>query len=457
LARQKSAMLPIVNDSVKGEKLSIYNPAVHAKHPLSGLKLINSTGLHLMQGPITVFDGGEYAGDARIEDLQPGTERLLSYALDLDTEVAPGAERSTRSLAAITITGASLIEDHVIDRTKSFIVKNSASKTKKVLIEYPHDAAWNLVAPNEPAEKTRDLYRFAVKADPGKPVSLEVVEQRIDHPEIAVSKLPETVASYIDNKSASFTSAARERTTEMLANVAIGKGMLKESRTIVRSRQYTIRNASSKAINLRVDYAVDPQWSLVSPRGATGQSRGFYHFRVQFDPDQPAALEVTEQRTIQSDIPLSRLDDDQIKVYANAKTVGPDVKKALAEIVKRRQALAALAARKAQLERQIKEVGDEQGRIRQNMSQLDRNSDLYNRYVKKFGVQEDEVEKLRQQLRELSVDIDGQRKSLSDLYGDADSDGNADSDATAPPNARILPDNPFGAPPEKKKADDPFK
>ena len=101
LPRQESAMLPIVNESVKGSKVSIYNQQVQAKHPLNGLRLTNSTDLHLMQGPITVFDGGAYAGDARIEDMQPGTERLISYALDLDTEVAPrrsaGPKRSRRS------------------------------------------------------------------------------------------------------------------------------------------------------------------------------------------------------------------------------------------------------------------------------------------------------------------------------------------------------------------------
>jgi hypothetical protein len=457
LARQKSAMLPIVNDSVKGEKLSIYNASVHPKHPLNGLRLVNSTVLHLMQGPITVFDGGEYAGDARIEDLQPGTERLLSYALDLDTEVAPGPERSTRSLAAITIADGSLIEDHLIDRTRSFVVKNSGPKTKKLLIEYPRDADWTLTAPKEPAEKTRDLYRFAVKAEPGKPANLEIVQQRIDRPEVAVSKLPEFLPSHFDDKSASFTSAVRERTSELLANVKINQGNLTESRTIIRSRRYTIRNPSSKAINLPVNYAVDPQWVLVSPDPPADERHGFYHFQVQFEPDKPSMLEVIQQRTVQSTVPLSRLDDEQIKVYANAKTVGPDVKAALDELVKRRQALAGLAARKAQLERQIKEVGEEQGRIRQNMSQLERNSELYNRYVKKFGVQEDEVEKLRQQLRELSVDVEGQRKSLGDLYGNADSVGNAGFDAIAPSNARSLPENPFGTPPEKKKDDDPFK
>ena len=70
---------------------------MQAKHPLSGLKFTNTTDLYLMQGPITVFDGGVYAGDAKIEDLPPGSERLISYALDLDTEVAPEARASPRN------------------------------------------------------------------------------------------------------------------------------------------------------------------------------------------------------------------------------------------------------------------------------------------------------------------------------------------------------------------------
>src|SRR5207244_3366397 len=87
LARQKSAMLPIVSQGVEGQKVSIFNESVQAKFPLNGFRVKNSTALHLMQGPITVFDSGAYAGDARMEDLAPGQERLISYALDLKTEV----------------------------------------------------------------------------------------------------------------------------------------------------------------------------------------------------------------------------------------------------------------------------------------------------------------------------------------------------------------------------------
>ena len=60
VARQKSAMLPIVNASVEAQKVSIYNESVQRKFPLNGLRLKNTTGMHLMQGPITVFDAGSY-------------------------------------------------------------------------------------------------------------------------------------------------------------------------------------------------------------------------------------------------------------------------------------------------------------------------------------------------------------------------------------------------------------
>src|SRR5262249_1167944 len=71
LGRQKSALLPVVNKDVEAARVSIYNPAVQAKHPLLGLKFKNTSGLHLAQGPITVFEGSTYAGDSRVLDLQP--------------------------------------------------------------------------------------------------------------------------------------------------------------------------------------------------------------------------------------------------------------------------------------------------------------------------------------------------------------------------------------------------
>lgn len=179
IKRQQSAMLPIVNQSVESSKISIYNREVHAKHPLNGIRLKNTSDLHLMQGPITLFDGGVYAGDGKIAALPPGEERLVSYAMDLDVEVAPSAKASSNKLTTVKIVnGALQAEQHYL-RSWSYKIKNSSDKAKTVLVEHPKQDQWKLVDPDQPSETTRDRYRFEVPAKPNETSELEIRQRRI--------------------------------------------------------------------------------------------------------------------------------------------------------------------------------------------------------------------------------------------------------------------------------------
>ena len=77
-------------------------------------------------------------------------------------------------------------------------MKNSGKKAKKVLVEYPLDPNWTLVSPKEPAEKTRDKYRFEVEAKPGEPAKLVVNEQRSEPQQIALTNVDDnTIVFYI--------------------------------------------------------------------------------------------------------------------------------------------------------------------------------------------------------------------------------------------------------------------
>lgn len=177
LRQNESAMLPIVNDPVKGSKVYIFNHTVHAKHPLAGLKLTNSTALHLQQGPITVFEEDEYAGDAQIADIPPNSTRLVTYAMDLDTEVVVTSGESTSVIESLRLQSGGINVNQLETSKTEYLIKNSGSRTKSILIEQPIDHAWDRVDP-KPAEKTRDLYRFAVEAEPGKPQTLVVTDTR---------------------------------------------------------------------------------------------------------------------------------------------------------------------------------------------------------------------------------------------------------------------------------------
>ena len=177
IARQRSAMLPIVADRIAAERVAIYDERVLAKHPLSGVRLTNTTALNLMQGPVTVYDEGGYCGDARIEDMAPGSERLLSYAVDLDVEVVPRTEPRPDEIVSVRLVKGTLIASRRLARLRKLEVKNSGDKPVKLLIEHPIEQGWKLVGPQKADETARDRYRFAVAAEPGKPATLEISEE----------------------------------------------------------------------------------------------------------------------------------------------------------------------------------------------------------------------------------------------------------------------------------------
>jgi hypothetical protein len=176
LAKHQSALLPIIGQTLQGQKVSLYNQSVNAKHPLNGYRLKNTSSLHLMQGPITLFDSGAYAGDARIEDLPPGQDRLISYALDLKTEVEPTFQGGTQELATVSLKKGTMLISRRLVEDRTYLVKNRDATARTVLIEQPYRADWKLAEPKEPTERTRDMYRFSVAVDAGKSAAIRVKE-----------------------------------------------------------------------------------------------------------------------------------------------------------------------------------------------------------------------------------------------------------------------------------------
>jgi hypothetical protein len=175
---------------------------------------------------------------------------------------------------------------------------------------------------------------------------------------------------------------------EELLSVKLNKGTMIATRKYVRGTVYTVKNSGKAVEKVLVEYPFDPQWKLTAPAKADEKTRNLYRFMVEAKPGEPVKLAVEEERTDQQVVALNNLDDKTIQFYLSAKVVSDKVKEALAEIVKRKHALQELAVKKQQFEQHINQIGEDQNRIRQNMAQLDRTSDVYKNYVKKFSDQE---------------------------------------------------------------------
>ena len=186
LPRQRSAMLPIVTDDIVAERVSIYNQSVLARNPLYGARIRNTTGKHFLQGPITVLDDHSYAGDAQIDNLPPGQERLISYGIDLEMQVNAANRRQENNIQTGRLVKGVLQVTRKQVVMQDYLVENMSQKAKEVIIEHPFQTGWKLVETPKPMETTDSLYRFRDSVPAGKARTLTVKEERVQGETIAI-------------------------------------------------------------------------------------------------------------------------------------------------------------------------------------------------------------------------------------------------------------------------------
>jgi len=139
-----------------------------------------------------------------------------------------------------------------------------------------------------------------------------------------------------------------------------------------------------------------------------------YRFGVDAAPGEPETLEVHEERVDQQAMAVTNMDDNSIRIYLSQTVVSEKVKEALQEVIKRKNAVQMAQIKRQQLEQQVNVISQEQDRIRKNMAELPKDSDLFNRYVKKFTEQEDDVERLRKEIQAQVMEETKLRNQLND-------------------------------------------
>lgn len=282
IERQRSAMIPIINAGVEGRRVSIFSAGDGSDHPLRGLEFSNSSGAQLIPGPIAVYDGGAYAGDAVIGHVPEGDKRLVSYAVDLSVDVDQASDAS-RQVRKVKIAKGLLVTTFASETSKTFTFTNKDTKrSRTIVLEYPKQPGWTLDQNAKPASETAFSYRFELDIASGKAEKKKIAFSRVD----------------------------------------------------------------SSAVGL-----------------------------------------------IQGDL-------RELSQYVQGGQASPAVLAAYQQAAAKQAAIDALAKRISGFESDRSEIEKDQTRIRQNMSgsNIDRQSDLYSRYVKKLGEQETRIEQIQKDL-----------------------------------------------------------
>jgi hypothetical protein len=175
----RSALIPIVQTRMDGERVSIYNEAVRRDRPMGGMLLRNTTALTLEDGSMTIIDGDAYAGEALMERLKPGEQRLISFALDLGTLVtATTKENRAPTFLVRVVNGVFQAHYHQTSK-KVYTLTNQTDKPRVVFIEHAVRPEWTLTDDTQkPDGKSARYYRFRVPLEPRKTAEVTVTERR---------------------------------------------------------------------------------------------------------------------------------------------------------------------------------------------------------------------------------------------------------------------------------------
>jgi hypothetical protein len=177
-ASGESLMLPIADRPIPAKRVALYQPATDPLHPLVGLLLANDTQGALPPGLATLYerraDGTEgFVGDARLPAIQPGEDRIASFAADL--AVTMQVTRDTEMLLTDgRVAGGVLTLTRQRRQVITYRAAMPAGSGRTLLIEQPRPQGWTLAEPAD-AGVTPTAWRITRAIPAGAVESIRVV------------------------------------------------------------------------------------------------------------------------------------------------------------------------------------------------------------------------------------------------------------------------------------------
>jgi hypothetical protein len=200
IRKSESAMLPFLQQPIEGRKLLIYSDH-SSQHPTNAAELTNNSGKTLDGGPITVYDGGAYGGEALMETLKAGDKRLISYAVDLGTRITEAFGSKAALVREFHANRGILTTKMAAEETRTYTIRNVDQKAKTLILEHPLRPQYGLLN-QKPAEKTASAYRFEIPLAAGASQEFAVAEERVYDQTYAVTNLtPDVLLEYVRNRS----------------------------------------------------------------------------------------------------------------------------------------------------------------------------------------------------------------------------------------------------------------
>jgi predicted nuclease with TOPRIM domain len=140
-----------------------------------------------------------------------------------------------------------------------------------------------------------------------------------------------------------------------------------------------------------------------------------YRFEVPVGAKKDLSYTVVEERPDHATVQLTNSADDQIRYFLSLKEAPPALKAKLTEALKVKGSWDKVRQDVQAANTRIQAITQDQQRLRSNMRELPRDSDLFKRYLKTLEEQEKEMDELQTKLKALQADETKARSAYDDF------------------------------------------
>ena len=155
---RQSALVSILNARVKAEDVMLYNLERGGTAPYRAVRFTNETPYVMEKGPIAIYAGGTFVGEALTDRVDPGLSAFIPYSLDPRIHVSIDDAYKESGVSLVKLLRGHVTVELKTLATHSYVIDNQAPEAGTLWVQRTRRPGWSLVAPKAGVLDERGTY-----------------------------------------------------------------------------------------------------------------------------------------------------------------------------------------------------------------------------------------------------------------------------------------------------------
>ncbi len=190
IKKGESALLLLHSMNIPKETINIYNRQQHATHPFKSIEIENATSYGWEEGPVTIYDVGEYAGEAMLKRVPKGEKQIVPYLVEQDI-VIKQEETSMSKKIGISLSGQYYVETYINNKTYKLEIDNKCEEEKTIICEVPKMYGYEIDKKKIKVDtkETPNYFRAKIDVEPKSLTKIEIPTFRKTSESVSIASI----------------------------------------------------------------------------------------------------------------------------------------------------------------------------------------------------------------------------------------------------------------------------